>query len=243
MIRQILVTAFVAIVFAGVVLLANIYPEAEFARNADFVDVPEYVLGNFQEQTGADNAVAAIYLNYRVYDTLFEALLLLIAIVGIIHFFRIGIRNDELGASFAAQRRSSFSSAGKSIAGGQEIVSRITGFLYPFVILFGLYVIVNGHDTPGGGFQGGAILATLFIGRFIVNPINDIDAHVLHDVEQALFAMIVLVPVVFLFYQFNTTIPALNEAFLILMNVLIGIKVCLGLTIVVFRFGFDEENL
>ena len=164
---------------------------------------------------GADNAVAAIYLNYRLYDTLFEALLLLIAIVGIIHFFRIGIRNDKL----VTQRRS-LAGAGRAVSGGQEIVSRITGFLYPFVILFGFYVIVNGHDTPGGGFQGGAILATLFIGRFIVKPVNDINAQLLHDVEQALFVFIMLVPIVFLFYQLNDRFPGLNEAFLILMNVM-----------------------
>jgi multicomponent Na+:H+ antiporter subunit B len=239
MTRTILVTAFVALVFAGVVILANLHPSAEFESEAERApDISAYILDNFQEQTGAENAVAAIYLNYRVYDTLFEALLLLIAIVGIIHFFRIGIRNDKL----VTQRRS-LAGAGRAITGGQEIVSRITGFLYPFVILFGLYVIVNGHDTPGGGFQGGAILATLFIGRFIVDPVNDINAELLHDVEQALFVFILLVPIVFLFYQLNDQFPGLNEAFLILMNVLIGLKVCLGLTIVVFRFGFDEENL
>ena len=124
----------------------------------------------------------------------------------------------------------------------QSFVSTMTGFLYPFVIVFGFYVILNGHNTPGGGFQGGAILATLFIGRFIVNPLNDIDAHLLHDIEQALFSLIIVVPVLFLFYQIKRMYPALNEAFLVLMNVLIGIKVCLGLTIVVFRFGFDEES-
>ena len=124
----------------------------------------------------------------------------------------------------------------------EAIVGVMTGLLYPFVIIFGFYVILNGHNTPGGGFQGGAILATLFIGRFIVNPINDIDAEFLHDLEQALFAMIVALPVIFLFYQLNRVWPILNEPFLILMNILIGIKVCLGLTIVIFRFGFDEEN-
>jgi hypothetical protein len=33
----------------------------------------------------------------------------------------------------------------------------------------------------------------------------------------------------------------LREPYLIAMNILIGMKVALGLTIVVFRFGFDEE--
>ena len=40
------------------------------------------------QETGALNAVTAIYLNYRVYDTLFEALMLLISILAIIYFSR-----------------------------------------------------------------------------------------------------------------------------------------------------------
>jgi multicomponent Na+:H+ antiporter subunit B len=32
-------------------------------------------------------------------------------------------------------------------------------FLSPFILVFGLYVIFHGHYSPGGGFQGGALLA------------------------------------------------------------------------------------
>ena len=35
--------------------------------------------------------------------------------------------------------------------------------LAPFIQLFGLYVIVHGHTSPGGGFQGGVILGSSFI--------------------------------------------------------------------------------
>jgi len=35
-----------------------------------------------------------------------------------------------------------------------EIISRMTGLLYPFILLFGFYIILNGHASPGGGFQG-----------------------------------------------------------------------------------------
>tara|TARA_Y100000590_G_C15416086_1_gene899520 strand:+ start:176 stop:592 length:417 start_codon:yes stop_codon:yes gene_type:complete len=39
------------------------------------------------------------------------------------------------------------------------IVTCVVRTLVPFVQLFGLYVIVHGHTSPGGGFQGGVILA------------------------------------------------------------------------------------
>jgi multicomponent Na+:H+ antiporter subunit B len=31
--------------------------------------------------------------------------------------------------------------------------------LSPYIMLFGWYVIIHGHYSPGGGFQGGALLA------------------------------------------------------------------------------------
>lgn len=51
-------------------------------------DLHEYFRLNYISDTGAENAVTAIYLNYRVYDTLFEALMLLISVFGIIYFSR-----------------------------------------------------------------------------------------------------------------------------------------------------------
>ncbi len=46
----------------------------------------QYVTRSFKEDTAARNAVAAVLLNYRMYDTLFEALILLTAIIGMHQF-------------------------------------------------------------------------------------------------------------------------------------------------------------
>lgn len=48
------------------------------------------ILQNHAEYTGADNAVSAIYLNYRLWDTLFEALVLLVSAGAVITFSRSG---------------------------------------------------------------------------------------------------------------------------------------------------------
>jgi multisubunit Na+/H+ antiporter MnhB subunit len=45
-----------------------------------------YMIVHFEEDTAAHNAIAAILLNYRMYDTMFEALILLTAIVGMKQF-------------------------------------------------------------------------------------------------------------------------------------------------------------
>ena len=50
--------------------------------------VMTYYNENAFQDTGSTNVVTAIYLNYRVYDTLFEALMLLISILAVVYFSR-----------------------------------------------------------------------------------------------------------------------------------------------------------
>ena len=41
-----------------------------------------------------------------------------------------------------------------------KIVRTVANQLILFIVIFGLYVIVHGHITPGGGFQGGAVIVS-----------------------------------------------------------------------------------
>lgn len=45
------------------------------------------------------------------------------------------------------------------MAGMTVIVRTISRLLFPFIFLFGVYVVFHGHLTPGGGFPGGVIIA------------------------------------------------------------------------------------
>ena len=47
-------------------------------------------------------------------------------------------------------------------AGMSVIVRTVTRFVYGLILVFGFYVIMHGHLTPGGGFQGGAVVASAF---------------------------------------------------------------------------------
>jgi multicomponent Na+:H+ antiporter subunit B len=52
----------------------------------------------------------------------------------------------------------------KDRAVGENLIIRTAvRLLVPFIQLFGLYVIVHGHYSPGGGFQGGVVLGASFI--------------------------------------------------------------------------------
>lgn len=82
--KQIAVVFFVVLLMGFVLYLAN--GEREILPN----EVSRYYIEHFTADTGAGNAVAAIYLNYRMYDTIFEALILVTSVVGMMHFFTIG---------------------------------------------------------------------------------------------------------------------------------------------------------
>jgi len=43
-----------------------------------------------------------------------------------------------------------------------KIVRTVADVIYPFIAIFGAYLILHGHLTPGGGFQGGAVIASAF---------------------------------------------------------------------------------
>jgi len=41
-----------------------------------------------------------------------------------------------------------------------KIVRTVSNQLIVFILIFGFYIIMHGHDSPGGGFQGGAVVAS-----------------------------------------------------------------------------------
>jgi len=84
----------VSFCFVAVICIITVYL---FVVSGDSVfedRVSDYYILNFFRDTSSQNAVTAIYLNYRVYDTLFETLTLIAATIGIIHFSRHGGDNE-----------------------------------------------------------------------------------------------------------------------------------------------------
>ena len=43
------------------------------------------------------------------------------------------------------------------------IIERVSRWMTPFIFLYGIYVVLYGHLSPGGGFPGGVILSSAFI--------------------------------------------------------------------------------
>lgn len=123
-----------------------------------------------------------------------------------------------------------------------ELISRTIGIIYPFILLFGFYITLNGHITAGGGFHGGAILSGVFISRYFVLPIQDVNLGKLQIIEKCIFLIIVTSATIFILMMIHFQYPSFNKAFLIIMNILIAVKVSCGLTIIFYRFVFYESR-
>jgi multicomponent Na+:H+ antiporter subunit B len=52
---------------------------------------------------------------------------------------------------------------GMKSSGMSLIVKTISGWIKGFILVFGIYIVLYGHLTPGGGFAGGVILALAFV--------------------------------------------------------------------------------
>jgi multicomponent Na+:H+ antiporter subunit B len=121
-----------------------------------------------------------------------------------------------------------------------KLVSRSLGVLFPVILIFGLYIIANGHVSPGGGFQGGVLIMAVYICKYIINPMDTVSLLKLQALEKVVLVLIFSFALGFLATWANISFPVLNVAYLILMNLLIGIKVACGLTIIFYRFILYE---
>lgn len=102
-------------------------------------------------QRHVSNAISAVNFDYRGFDTLGEEFMLLGAVTGTVVLLR-GSRGEDVGARPGRV-------PGRAEAPRSEAVTLIGRLFAPLIVLFGLYVALHAMTTPGGGFQGGVIIA------------------------------------------------------------------------------------
>lgn len=120
----------------------------------------EYVENGVRD-TGAANLVTAVVVSYRGLDTLGEVTVLFLATAGVA--FLLGKRKHE-GASPGAKTEKAIPLK------ASELLATGSSFLFPLLILFGVYIFLHGHLTPGGGFQGGVVIASAVLLLFLADP-------------------------------------------------------------------------
>lgn len=136
------------IVFAAFMLLtvANL-PGYGSADAPTVNEVAERYVEKGTEETGAVNTVAGMILDYRAFDTLGESFVLFTAMCAVTILLNRSGKKRWLRQPDVVDYAS------------DPIVAPMCRFLIPVILVFGIYILLNGHLSPGGGFSGGSILA------------------------------------------------------------------------------------
>ncbi|MGK5595617.1 MAG: hydrogen gas-evolving membrane-bound hydrogenase subunit E [Parachlamydiaceae bacterium] len=140
--------------------LFNAFPRPEQLKT--------FFLQNSLPLAHGTNAVNTILIDFRGLDTLVEITVLIIACIGSIGLLT---RKPPYYYDFSGREMDSIPS---------EILKNVLPFVFFVVNVFAIYLLVRGHDQPGGGFVGGLCsgVAVILIGIVTPNPKRNYFIHV-----------------------------------------------------------------
>ena len=147
-----------------------------------------------------------------------------------------------------------------------KIVKTIANILFPFTMIFGLYIIAHGHLTPGGGFQGGAIVASgcalllvAYGSRWVFTRIKEKRLATFESTGAVGFIAVAFLGIFFSVAFFGNFLAGSNFIFgttpatgstladlntggvLPLMNFAVGVKVIAGLFVIVVIMAYASS--
>jgi len=146
-----------------------------------------------------------------------------------------------------------------------KIVRTTSTLLTPLIFIFGLYIIIHGHLTPGGGFQGGAVFASgialLIVAFGSYNIQKKLKEHHLSILESS--GALIFIGLAFggistvFFYNFLVGssffghIPPTGSnsgdiwtgGIIPLMNIAVGLKVIAGLSVIVLVMALASSKI
>ncbi len=183
--------------------------------------------------TGAANLVSGIYLNYRLYDSLFELLVFSMAVLGV-RFYLDAHEGNKPSVAIVAE---------------SPVVRVAADMIFGPILLIGVYLVIFGHLSPGGGFSGGAVggtalllCATALSAEVVARRFHE---QSLEKIEWAILLIIFILGIspIFFGYAALTDFLPVGEAGTMLSggtipiyNVLIGVKVFIGTWVVIYSF-------
>ncbi len=136
-----------AVIMVALVICASYLPKAGSPDNPSVNEVAERYVEQGTAETGVINTVTGMILNYRGFDTFGETCVLFIASSCVMILLMVSEEKlKHLPKNLEPK--------------DDKILQYVARIIVPILMIFGFYVIVNGHLSPGGGFSGGAIIGS-----------------------------------------------------------------------------------
>ena len=142
--------------------VADLPPFGEADKPVNNEVSQRYIEKGLQE-TGAVNIVTGMILDYRAFDTLGESHVLFIATCTVLILLRADRKKGKNSEEEWEVNDRAYEPK------NDVILQTVARLLVPFIIIFGIYIILCGHLGPGGGFSGGAVIGAgliLYVSAF-----------------------------------------------------------------------------
>jgi len=135
------------VIMAALIICVSYLPETGNPNNPTVNEVAERYVEKGTAETGVINTVTGMILNYRGFDTFGETCVLFIASSCVMILLMV---SEEKLKTLPKNLEPK----------DDKILQYVARIIVPVLMIFGSYVIVNGHLSPGGGFSGGAIIGS-----------------------------------------------------------------------------------
>lgn len=198
----------------------------------------------FLTGTKALNGVTSIVFDFRGYDTFGEAIVLFTAVSGTVAVLR-HIKTDNM-----PPRQSDHPGV---------VIQTAVDIILPLTFVLGLYIILHGHLSPGGGFQGGVVLAAgaalVFLGygrKDVFRKFHKSTMSLFESLGALMFLSVASISILkghpFFANILDKKIPGelYSSGTIFWMNIAVGWKVFAGIAVVMLLFvglnGIDEKK-
>jgi multicomponent Na+:H+ antiporter subunit B len=181
-------------------------------------------IGSSGLEEGSANIVSSIVVNYRAFDTLGEVLVLFASAAAV-------------GLLIGYRKRKMYKEATSIVKTSVSLISFIA-------VVIGIIIVIHGHLTPGGGFPGGALIASGVIFTFLTNKdVIDKKAFLIMETLSGLSIIIVaFLGIIFRGGFFENFLPngrigdLISAGTVPLLYLFIGIKVASEITSIGINF-------
>ena len=231
-----------AVIITTLLVTVSYLPEYGSPDNPNNNEVVEKYNKEGLQDTGAVNNVAGMILDYRAFDTLGESHVLFVAAVCVMILLRMELTKDGKPTD---TKRAEEENDRLYEPKNDKILQLSAKILVPVIIMYGIYVVLNGHLSPGGGFSGGAIIGAgliLYVNAFGFEKAKRI-------MNRKNYAVISVVPLLFYAlakgYSFFTGanhlesgIPKGTPGNILSAGLILPLNICVGIVVACTMYHF-----
>lgn len=232
-----IVSVLFVFVLIGILLyIVSYLPPTGNASNPDNNEVAAKYIEDGMKDTGAVNIVTGMILDYRAFDTLGESNVLFAATCTVFILLRLDSRS---------KRKEEEENDRLYEPKNDVILQKVAFILVPMIMIFGIYVILNGHLSPGGGFSGGAIIGSgliLYVNAFGFKKIERFFTQKTYKWICFAALLFYCLAKTYSFYcgahHLETGIPLGTPGAILSAGLILPLNICVGLVVACTMYAF-----